>query len=127
MNSFEMTDIDGDALTFIVRDGSTWITCTSGADEVTVGPFPSHLLRRALASEPQPNGQFTTTFLGSSAPSRETREPQEAAPGRHEAASELQDAAPELRLLAPVRELAPVLEEAGSPTVPLARIARREG
>ncbi|GAA4518429.1 hypothetical protein GCM10023160_00450 [Brachybacterium paraconglomeratum] len=89
MNSFEMTDIDGDALTFIVRDGSTWVTCTSGADEVTVGPFPSHLLRRALASEPQPNGQFTTTFLGSSAPSNALRE-----------------GTPELRLLSPMSESA---------------------
>ena len=87
MNSFEMTDIDGDALTFITRDGSTWITCTSGADEVTVGPFPSRLLRGALMSEPGANGQFTTTIIGTPVP-----------------AHDLQESPQELRLLDPVSE-----------------------
>lgn len=103
MNSFEMTDIDGDALTFILRDGSTWITCTSGAEEVTVGPFPAHLLRRALLAEPPQHEQFTTTFLGSSVPSGTPRE-----------------AAPELRLLTPVST------NAEAPTAHQAPRARRK-
>ncbi|MGO3211556.1 MAG: hypothetical protein ACTIJK_17375 [Brachybacterium sp.] len=104
MNSFEMTDLDSDALTFITRDGSTWITCTSGADEVTVGPFPSRLLRGALTSEPGANGQFTTTIIGSSGP-----------------ALDLQEAPTELRLLDPVSEDADAL------AVQPASLARREG
>lgn len=98
MDSFEMTDIDGDALTFITRDGSTWITCTSGADEVTVGPFPAHLLRRALASQAQQNEQFTTTFLSSSTPSNALRE-----------------GTPELRLLSPMSESADAPAEQRQP------------
>lgn len=48
MNSIEMTDVDGDALTVIMRDGDAWITCSSGTEEVTVGPFPTRLLHENL-------------------------------------------------------------------------------
>jgi len=49
MYTSELPDIDGDALT-LIRDGdSTWITCTSGREEVTVGPFSPSLLRIMLA------------------------------------------------------------------------------
>jgi hypothetical protein len=48
MNTFELSDVDGDALTIISQDNSTWITCTSGAEEVTVGPFPRHLVQKVL-------------------------------------------------------------------------------
>lgn len=48
MSTIEMTDVDGDALSVISRGDSTWITCTSGSDEVTVGPFPTHLVRSIL-------------------------------------------------------------------------------
>lgn len=52
MNSIEMSDIDGDALTITSRGSRAWISCTSGLDEVTVGPFPTRVLRRAVLSEP---------------------------------------------------------------------------
>jgi hypothetical protein len=48
MRNIELSDVDGDALTIITQDDSTWITCTSGADEVTVGPFPRHLVEKVL-------------------------------------------------------------------------------
>lgn len=48
MNTFELSDVDGDALTIISQDNSTWITCTSGAEEVTVGPFPRHLVQKVF-------------------------------------------------------------------------------
>lgn len=67
MNSIEMTDVDGDALTVIMRDGDAWITCSSGTEEVTVGPFPLHLIQRALQSKSQQGEQFTATLMGSSA------------------------------------------------------------
>lgn len=138
MDSFEMTDIDGDALTFITRDGSTWITCTSGADEVTVGPFPSHLLRRALASEAQQNEQFTTTFLSSSAPpsgagdtTQEVAAAPVGAPGQVGAAqvgathvgtgTQERVGVPALRLLDPMRENADALPGWPAP------LASREG
>lgn len=50
MNSIELTDTDGDALTIFTCDGATWITCTSGPDEVTVGPIPSHLVQSFVDS-----------------------------------------------------------------------------
>lgn len=110
MNSFEMTDIDGDALTFITRDGNTWITCTSGADEVTVGPFPARLLHGALTSEPRGNEQLTTTFIG---------------PSVH--AHDHQEAPPELCLLASVREdQDSVSEDEDAPTPRPATLARRK-
>lgn len=136
MDSFEMTDIDGDALTFITRDGSTWITCTSGADEVTVGPFPAHLLRRALASEVQQNEQFTTTFLSSSAPSSgagDTTQEVPAAPvgapgqvgaaqvGATHVGTQERVGVPALRLLDPVRGNADALPGWPAP------LASREG
>lgn len=108
MNSFEMTDVEGDALTFITRDGSTWITCTSGADEVTVGPFPTHLLGSALQSAPQGHEQFASTFLGSSVPPHN-----------------LHEGPRELRLLAPVSEGAD--SPAPAAAAHLAPLARREG
>lgn len=48
MSNIELTDVDGDALTIYIRDESTWITCTSGAEEVTVGPFPTHVVRSVV-------------------------------------------------------------------------------
>lgn len=48
MNSIEMTDVDGDALTIITRGSAAWITSTSGRDEVTVGPFPPRLVKSAI-------------------------------------------------------------------------------
>lgn len=39
MRSHEHTDPDGDALTISTHNGQTWITCTSGRDEVTIGPL----------------------------------------------------------------------------------------
>lgn len=64
MNSIEMSDGDGDALTVISRDHHTWITCTSGSDEVTVGPFPTRLLRRALLPAIAEDGQVTAALIG---------------------------------------------------------------
>lgn len=48
MNSIEMTDVDGDALTIITCGSAAWITSTSGRDEVTVGPFPPRLVKSAI-------------------------------------------------------------------------------
>ena len=45
MSNIELTDGDGDALTIYIRGESTWVTCTSGPEEVTVGPFPTHVVR----------------------------------------------------------------------------------
>lgn len=46
----EVTDPDGDALT-VMRDGrGVWVTCTSAADEVTLGPFPVDTLEKALGT-----------------------------------------------------------------------------
>lgn len=72
MNSIELTDVDGDALTVITRDHSTWITCTSGRDEVTVGPFPARLVRRAFTSAINTEHQVTATLVGRSTPTRST-------------------------------------------------------
>lgn len=49
MNSIELTDVDGDALTLITREDGLWVTCTSGPEEVTVGPFPTELLRGVIS------------------------------------------------------------------------------
>lgn len=46
MDTIEMTDPDGDALTLFLEDEQIWITCTSGPEEVTIGPLPSPLVRR---------------------------------------------------------------------------------
>lgn len=67
MNSIEMSDGDGDALTVISRDHRTWITCTSGADEVTVGPFSTRSLRGALLPAIAEGGQVTATVISRSA------------------------------------------------------------
>lgn len=50
MNIIELSDVDGDAVAITRQDDSTWITCTSGNEEVTVGPFSPSLLRSVLAS-----------------------------------------------------------------------------
>lgn len=48
VHAVEATDLDGDALT-VTRDAQgVWVTCTSGADEVTVGPFPAGAIDTAL-------------------------------------------------------------------------------
>lgn len=44
MNSIELTDVEGDALSIITRGDVAWVTCTSGQQEVTVGPFPTRLV-----------------------------------------------------------------------------------
>lgn len=77
MNSIEMTDVDGDALAFITREDSTWITCTSGADEVTVGPFPTRLVRGAFASPPGTRDEVTTLIGRTSAAARPAAPSQE--------------------------------------------------
>lgn len=66
MNSIEMTDVDGDALTVISRGNGTWITCTSGPDEVTVGPFPTRLIRSALDQAARTADDMVTTLIGRS-------------------------------------------------------------
>lgn len=51
MNAHEHTDPDGDSLTITVNGADAWVTCTSAADEVTVGPFPlTHLTEHVTAS-----------------------------------------------------------------------------
>ncbi|AXK46224.1 hypothetical protein [Brachybacterium saurashtrense] len=72
MNDIEMTDVDGDALTLISRDHRTWITCTSGTDEVTVGPFPSRLLRTALLRPAGDGGSASTTLISHPSPTPAT-------------------------------------------------------
>ncbi|ATG52162.1 hypothetical protein CFK38_11990 [Brachybacterium vulturis] len=47
----ELTDPDGDALTITSDRAGTWITGSSGGDEVTVGPFPMGVLRAALTQQ----------------------------------------------------------------------------
>lgn len=49
MNSHEHTDPDGDALTITTHNGQAWITCTSGRDEVTIGPLPVATMGAAFA------------------------------------------------------------------------------
>lgn len=75
MNNIEMTDVDGDALTLITREDGTWITCTSGRDEVTVGPFPTRLVRAVVERGLGEPGTSIATLLGhtgGSAPARST-------------------------------------------------------
>lgn len=48
MNFLELTDPDSDALTITSDSAGTWITCTSGREEVTVGPFSAVELRATL-------------------------------------------------------------------------------
>ncbi|MGO2819461.1 MAG: hypothetical protein ACTIA5_01580 [Brachybacterium tyrofermentans] len=48
MKTTELTDIDGDALTITQRLDGTWITCTKGAEEVTIGPVPTDAVRHAF-------------------------------------------------------------------------------
>ncbi|MGP9539372.1 hypothetical protein ACT3SP_15290 [Brachybacterium sp. AOP43-C2-M15] len=80
MNNIEMTDVDGDALTIISREGSTWITCTSGRDEVTVGPFPTRLvdgvLERGLGRMGglDQEGGITASLMGKPVPSAASAE-----------------------------------------------------
>lgn len=49
MDSIEISDRDGDALTITTGADGVWITCTQGAHEVTVGPLVAEDLRVALA------------------------------------------------------------------------------
>lgn len=49
VNPAELTDPDGDALTITSDSSGTWITCTSDAEEVTVGPFLADALSAALS------------------------------------------------------------------------------
>lgn len=53
----ELTDRDGDALTITTSAEGTWITCTSGRDEVTVGPFHFLTLGAGLAEVSLPGAQ----------------------------------------------------------------------
>ena len=81
MNDIEMTDVDGDALTLISRDHRTWITCTSGADEVTVGPFPSRLLRTALLRPTGDGAGASTTVISHPSPTPAAQAADETASG----------------------------------------------
>lgn len=67
MDNIEMTDVDGDALTLITREDGTWITCTSGRDEVTVGPFATRLVRTVLSRSLGEPGETVATLLGRTA------------------------------------------------------------
>jgi hypothetical protein len=67
MNTIEMTDVDGDAMTITSRGSDSWITCTSGPDEVTVGPFPTHLVRRLFLRDRDVDGDSVATLLGGAA------------------------------------------------------------
>lgn len=58
MNFFELTDPDGDALTITSDSTGTWITCSSGREEVTVGPFPTGELSATLAEVRLTSGQI---------------------------------------------------------------------
>lgn len=49
MTTIELSDPDGDALTITKNTGGIWVTCTAGAAEVTVGPFPVDSLLVPLA------------------------------------------------------------------------------
>ena len=49
VNPAELTDPDGDALTITSDSSGTWITCSSGDEEVTVGPFLADALSAALS------------------------------------------------------------------------------
>ena len=60
MDIIEITDPDGDALTLFLEDELIWITCTSGREEVTIGPLPSHLVRHSLLSTDDPLGAALT-------------------------------------------------------------------
>lgn len=48
MNTIELSDRDGDALTVTADARGIWITCTTEGDEVTVGPFLPESLSTAL-------------------------------------------------------------------------------
>ncbi len=48
MHAAELTDPDGDALTISSDGAGIWITCTSGGEEVTVGPFPTGAVTAGL-------------------------------------------------------------------------------
>ena len=45
----ELSDPDGDGLTFTALADGAWVTCTTDGGEVTVGPFPVDVLTAALA------------------------------------------------------------------------------
>jgi len=49
VHAVEATDPDGDALTVTMDAQGLWVTCTSGADEVTLGPFPAEAMAEALS------------------------------------------------------------------------------
>lgn len=51
MKTTELTDTDGDALTITQRLDGTWITCTKGAEEVTIGPIPTDAIRNAFEQQ----------------------------------------------------------------------------
>ncbi|HEX7350553.1 hypothetical protein [Brachybacterium sp.] len=48
VHAVEATDPDGDALTVTMDAQGVWVTCTSGDDEVTLGPFPATAMEEAL-------------------------------------------------------------------------------
>ncbi|MGP5007792.1 hypothetical protein ACTXJK_12915 [Brachybacterium tyrofermentans] len=48
MESIEISDRDGDALTLTTDADGVWITCTHGEHEVTVGPLITDDLYLAL-------------------------------------------------------------------------------
>ena len=52
MNATEIADVDRDVLTITTRGAHTWVTCTSGPNEVTVGPLPTEAVTAALPGRP---------------------------------------------------------------------------
>lgn len=49
MSNIEPTDVDGDAPTIYIREESTWITCTSGAEDSAAREALDRALEAALA------------------------------------------------------------------------------
>ena len=55
MIDHELTDPAGGALTITHDHQGVWITATEGRDEVTVGPFPAHVLHETLDEAAPPD------------------------------------------------------------------------
>lgn len=50
IDPLELSDRDHDALTLNLDDAGVWVTCTSGEQEVTIGPVASAELSAWLAT-----------------------------------------------------------------------------
>ncbi|MGF7022920.1 hypothetical protein [Brachybacterium tyrofermentans] len=66
MESIEISDRDGDALTITTGADGVWISCTQGSHEVTVGPLLADDLHIALAqiSVASPAARSSQTCVG---------------------------------------------------------------